>query len=158
MLWLNFLDILKKCVWLSSTISGRQCRTKDGTGDKTNDTICIKTVHYSLPVIFFLSQPLSLIHHLIGHVRPSVSFYWRTRSERGQLWAFSGLATAAKHAWHCICSVCSGSIRQLALQFTVAFSLGLTLLTGEQMDIIWWRVRPENGLASIFLSPVGSLK
>lgn len=35
---------------------------------------------------------------------------------------------------------------------------GLTLLTSEQMEIIWRGVRPENGLASILLSQARSLK
>lgn len=35
---------------------------------------------------------------------------------------------------------------------------GLTLLTSEQMEIIWQGVRPENGLANILLSQAGRLK
>lgn len=143
--------------WLSDSISGAQ----GGAGWKPVIRSALKWC--TLPVILFIHLPPQHFHHLISHICLSPSSYVETQTERGTAVGFLRPLNSCKPcmALHLFKShsitVC---ISTKASYITVHRGVlsGLTLLTSEQMEIICYGERPENGLASISLSQAGSLK
>lgn len=116
-----------------------------------------------LPVIHVIHLPLCMSHHLISHVRLSVSILRGDSDRGGTAVGFRRPRNSCKvHMELHLFKSCSimGCISTKASCSTVHSGVlsGLSLLTSEQMEIIWEDVRPENGLASIFLSQACSLK